>query len=68
MVAGSCGHDLPAGGVRLQEDDACSDAGGVDAYDADAGAGGFYARCGYTEVGRVTYRGVPHVYYEHVLG
>ncbi len=39
----------------------------LDAYDADAGAGGFYAKCGYTEVGRVTYRSVPLIYYEAVL-
>lgn len=39
----------------------------LDAYDAPAGAGGFYARCGYREVGRVVYRKVPLVYYERVL-
>lgn len=36
----------------------------LDAYDAPAGAGDFYARCGYREVGRKVYRGVPLVYYE----
>ena len=36
----------------------------LDAYDGLAGAGPFYARCGFTEVGRVAYRGVPLVYYE----
>jgi GNAT superfamily N-acetyltransferase len=36
----------------------------LDAYDAPAGAGGFYAKCGYREVGRVVYRSVPLVYYE----
>jgi GNAT superfamily N-acetyltransferase len=46
----------PADGVRL------------DAYDAAAGAGGFYARCGWTERGRVTYRGAPLIYYEFMLG
>lgn len=45
----------PAGAVRL------------DAYDATAGAGGFYARCGYQERGRVVYRGTPLIYYEHLL-
>jgi GNAT superfamily N-acetyltransferase len=45
----------PAGAIRL------------DAYDAPAGAGGFYARCGFAERGRVTYRSTPLVYYEHVL-
>ena len=44
-----------------------SDAIRLDAYDADAGAGGFYASCGYCEVGRVSYRGVPLIYYESVL-
>ena len=39
----------------------------LDAYDAPAGAGEFYAKCGYTEVGRVTFRGVPLVYYELVV-
>jgi GNAT superfamily N-acetyltransferase len=45
----------PAGAIRL------------DAYDADAGAGGFYASCGYTEVGRAVYRGAPLIYFERVL-
>jgi GNAT superfamily N-acetyltransferase len=45
-----------------------ADAIRLDAYDALAGAGGFYDRCGYREVGRVVYRGVPLVYYELVLG
>ncbi len=39
----------------------------LDAYDAEAGSGGFYARCGYTEVGRATYRNVPLIYYELLL-
>ena len=45
-------RDWPADAIRL------------DAYDAPAGAGGFYARCGFHEVGRVTYRKTPLVYYE----
>jgi len=44
-----------------------ADAIRLDAYDADAGAGGFYARCGYTEVGRVIYRKAPLIYYERLL-
>lgn len=36
----------------------------LDAYDSPAGAGEFYERCGYTEVGRATYRVVPLRYYE----
>lgn len=39
----------------------------LDAYDAPAGAGGFYGRCGMREVGRVTYRGTPLVYFELLL-
>jgi GNAT superfamily N-acetyltransferase len=39
----------------------------LDAYDAAAGAGGFYAKCGYSEVGRVSYKGTPLVYYELML-
>jgi GNAT superfamily N-acetyltransferase len=44
-----------------------SDAIHLDAYDLDGGAGGFYAKCGYREVGRVTYRSAPLVYYELLL-
>jgi GNAT superfamily N-acetyltransferase len=40
----------------------------LDAYDATAGAGEFYAWCGYREVGRRAYRGTPLIYYEHLLG
>jgi len=39
----------------------------LDAYNAPAGAGNFYAHCGYTEVGRVTYRNAPLIYYELLL-
>ncbi|MCI0451821.1 MAG: GNAT family N-acetyltransferase [Candidatus Latescibacteria bacterium] len=46
---------LPADAIRL------------DAYDAEAGAGTFYAKCGYREVGRVVYRNTPLVYYEIVV-
>jgi GNAT superfamily N-acetyltransferase len=45
----------PADGVRL------------DAYDAPAGAGEFYRRCGYVERGRTTYRGTRLIYFEHLL-
>jgi len=40
-------HQWPADAIRL------------DAYDAKAGAGAFYARCGFTERGRVVYKGRP---------
>jgi ribosomal protein S18 acetylase RimI-like enzyme len=39
----------------------------LDAYDAAAGAAGFYAKCGFRQVGRVTYRHVPLVYFERLL-
>jgi len=39
----------------------------LDAYDSDAGAGPFYAKCGFSEVGRKSYRGVPLVYFELML-
>ena len=38
-----------------------------DAYDADAGAGAFYANCGFLEKGRVSYKGDPLVYFELLL-
>jgi GNAT superfamily N-acetyltransferase len=41
-----------------------ADAIRLDAYDAAAGAGGFYERCGCRERGRVTYRSAPLIYYE----
>lgn len=39
----------------------------LDAFDAEAGAGVFYAKCGYSEKGRVVFRGVPLIYYERLL-
>ncbi|HEX2777106.1 MAG TPA: GNAT family N-acetyltransferase [Candidatus Acidoferrales bacterium] len=45
----------PVGAIRL------------DAFDANAGAGEFYAKCGFREVGRVIYRKNPLIYYELVL-
>jgi len=39
----------------------------LDAWDAAAGAGPFYKKCGFKEVGRVVYREVPLVYYEFLL-
>ncbi len=44
-----------------------ADAIRLDAYDASAGAGGFYKRYGYVEMGRVTYRNALLVYYELLL-
>jgi GNAT superfamily N-acetyltransferase len=48
-------REWPANAIRL------------DAYDADAGAGRFYASCGFQERGHVVYRGDPLVYYEQLL-
>ena len=44
-----------------------ADAIRLDAYDAAAGAGPFYARCGFSERGRVRYRDDPLVYFEMLL-
>jgi GNAT superfamily N-acetyltransferase len=44
-----------------------SDAIRLDACDHPAGAGGFYAKCGFREVGNVIYRGVPLTYFELLL-
>jgi GNAT superfamily N-acetyltransferase len=44
-----------------------ADALRLDAFDAPAGAGGFYAKCGFREAGRGTYRLVPLIYYELLL-
>ena len=44
-----------------------ADAIRLDAYDADGGAGPFYAKCGFQERGRVMYRSNPLVYYELLL-
>jgi GNAT superfamily N-acetyltransferase len=48
-------RDWPADAIRL------------DAYDAEAGAGSFYAKCGLSEVGRVVYRRTPLIYFEWLL-
>ena len=39
----------------------------LDAYDTDAGAGDFYRKCGFTEVGRAQYRQTPLIYYEMLV-
>ncbi len=44
-----------------------ADAIRLDAFDAEAGAGRFYARCGFQERGRVVYKGDPLIYYELLL-
>ena len=49
------GESWPADAIRL------------DAYDAEAGAGAFYLKCGFSERGRVTYKGDPLIYYEYLI-
>lgn len=44
-----------------------ADAIRLDAYDAKAGAGNFYARCGWKEAGRASYRGAALIYFELLL-
>ena len=44
-----------------------ADAIRLDAWDARAGAGTFYRKCGYREVGRAVYRKAPLIYFELLL-
>lgn len=44
-----------------------ADAIRLDAWDALAGAGSFYAKCGYREVAHVSYKGNPLIYFELIL-
>jgi GNAT superfamily N-acetyltransferase len=44
-----------------------SDAIRLDAYDVAAGAGEFYRKCGFREVGRAVYRTAPLIYFEMLL-
>ena len=44
-----------------------ADAIRLDAYDSAAGAGPFYSKCGFHEVGRANYRGVALAYFELLL-
>jgi GNAT superfamily N-acetyltransferase len=39
----------------------------LDAYDAEAGAGDFYRKCGFSEVGRAEYRNTPLIYFEMLV-
>ena len=48
-------QDWPAGAIRL------------DAFDAAVGAGPFYAKSGFREVARVSYKGNPLIYFELLL-
>jgi GNAT superfamily N-acetyltransferase len=53
--AASVARSWPADAIRL------------DSYDAAAGAGAFYAKCGLREVGRTKYRSTPLIYFELML-
>jgi GNAT superfamily N-acetyltransferase len=44
-----------------------ADAIRLDAYEAKAGAGEFYRKCGYREVRRAAYNGTPLIYFELML-
>jgi GNAT superfamily N-acetyltransferase len=44
-----------------------ADAIRLDAFDSPAGAGPFYAKCGYRELVHIAYRNNPLVYFERVL-
>lgn len=39
----------------------------LDAFDCPAGAGEFYRKCGFAEVARIVYKGVPHIDFEFVV-
>lgn len=39
----------------------------LDAYEGVAGAGGFYIKCGFTEMGHILYKTVPHIYFEWLI-
>jgi GNAT superfamily N-acetyltransferase len=57
LIASACEHARALG----------YDALFLDAFDAAAGAGEFYRKCGFREVGRTTFRRVPLIYYECLL-
>jgi GNAT superfamily N-acetyltransferase len=44
-----------------------ADAVRLDVYDAPAGAGVFYEKCGFRNVGKANYRGCPLLYFEWLI-
>jgi GNAT superfamily N-acetyltransferase len=44
-----------------------ADAVCLDAYDTEAGAGDFYRKCGFIEVGRAVFRHTPLIYFERLV-
>jgi GNAT superfamily N-acetyltransferase len=75
LVGMAVSPDAQRQGVgRLCINEACriarkwpGDAIRLDAWDAEAGAGEFYRKCGFREVGRATYRNAPLIYFEMLL-
>jgi GNAT superfamily N-acetyltransferase len=55
VEAGRLARAWPANAIRL------------DAFDSEAGAGAFYAKCGFKERGRVIYRKAPLIYFEKLF-
>jgi len=53
--AAALARDWPGDAIRL------------DAWDAEAGAGAFYAKCGFCKAAHAKYKGTPLVYFELVL-
>lgn len=64
------GHGFGTQLMEAAADDARAwpaDAVRTSAYDGVAGAGPFYSKCGFREMGRVTYRTIPMIYFEMIL-
>jgi GNAT superfamily N-acetyltransferase len=53
--------------ARILAHECDADAIRLDAYEGPAGAGEFYAKCGFSERGRVTFRSTRLIYYELML-
>jgi GNAT superfamily N-acetyltransferase len=53
--AASMARDWPGDAIRL------------DAWDAEAGAGGFYAKCGFRKAAHAKYKGTPLIYFEMLI-
>jgi GNAT superfamily N-acetyltransferase len=72
MVVDPARQRKGVGGKCMDEARRIARAGGfdsirLDAFDCAAGAGDFYRKCGFTEVARVIYKGVPHIDFEIML-
>jgi GNAT superfamily N-acetyltransferase len=61
-VGSGCIEEARGIALQMGADSIC-----LDAFDCAAGAGPFYAKCGFREVGRTVYRDAPLIYYEMVL-